>query len=357
MELFPPPDKSGSIKFLMAKSLPYPRRIALVAGLMAAGLGVQLAASFWAGLALLAAASLLGMAEGYDARPKTAGEAKWERVTPDEYALIRRKADRLRRWDEDLFDFSNPRGAGAFFGACVLLAALFAFLAARFALPSGFRIFAGLDAMAVLFPLWFSGTREYLRKDGLVIKTELLERVMKRLAAPSEVQVFPMLSLAGTEGGSSAPEDAKLLVKLVGASADFYGIQVQVAINSVRGKDFPYLYCVLAARSGSGLLSGWEEISAKAGPSPASSRFLSRFSSLLGLSGPGLLFERQDNKEADVLVIRQSAGKNSGYFTPEPAAVRIVETAVETAKKLAAAAAARAVRPSGPSARGASIVL
>ena len=76
MELFPPPDKSGSIKFLMAKSLPYPRRIALVAGLMAAGLGVQLAASFWAGLALLAAASLLGMAEGYDARPKTAGDRR-----------------------------------------------------------------------------------------------------------------------------------------------------------------------------------------------------------------------------------------------------------------------------------------
>lgn len=352
MELFPPPDKSGSVKFLMAKSLPYPRRMALVAALLAAGLGVQFAASFWAGLALLAAASLLGMAEGYDARPKTAGEARWERVTPDEYALIRLKADRLRRWDEDLFDFSNPRGGAAFVASCVLLAGLFAFLSARFGLSSGFWLFAGLDAVIILFPLWFSGTREYLRKDGLVIKTELLERVMKRLAAPSEVQVFPMLSLAGTEGGASAPEDAKLLVKLVGAPADLYGIQVQVSMNSVQGRDFPYLYCVVAARSGSGLLSGWEEISAGYAPPAASSPFLRRFSSMLGLSGPGLVFERQDNKEAEVLVIRQAAGRNSGYFTPEPAAVRIVETAVETAKKLVAANSARVVRPPGPSARG-----
>jgi hypothetical protein len=336
MSLFPPSDKNGQIKFLLAKSLPYERRMLLVASLLAAGLGVQLALSFWAGLAALLAASLLGLVQGYDARPKVVGEETWERVTPDEYAKIKLKAAQLKKWDEDLFDVTNSRGAAAFAAACALCAGLYLVLAARFGFPYGYWQFVGADALVVLFPLWFSGVRGYLRKDKLIVKIELLERIMALLSAPSEVQVFPMLALAGTGEGKTEPEDARLLAALVGAPAGFYGVQVQVSINNVQGKDFPYLYCVLMAKTGSGLLDGYERF-VKKPPASVRASVLDFFSRRLELPGPRLVYEAQKKDGADVLVVRQYAGKNSGYATPEPAAGAIVTASLELAKKLLAA--------------------
>ncbi len=336
MRLFPPPDKNGQIKFILANKLPYKPRMALIAALLAAGLCVQLTLSFWAGLAILLFASLLGMVKGYDAGLKTASGAKWERVTPDEYAVIRLKAARLRKWDEDLFDITNTRGAAAFAALCALCAGLYLALAARFRFPYGYWQFAVADALVMLAPLWFSGVREYLRKDSLVIKIELLERMMKRLAAPSEAQVLPMLALARTEGGAKKPEDARFLVKLVGAPAAFYGMQVQVAINSVQGKDFPYLYCVLMAKTGSGLLAGHERFTDEPPRSRAAS-VLAFLAGRLGLAAPRLVYEAQKSAGADIVVIRQQTGKNYGYSTREPAAGAVVTAALGLAKKLLAA--------------------
>ncbi len=343
MSLFPPPDKNGQIKFVLATKLPYAPRMALTAALLAAALCVQLTLSFWAGLAVLLAASLFGMVKGYDARLKTSGGEKWERVTPDEYAVIRLKAAQLRKWDEDLFDITNPKGAAAFAAACALCAGLYFALAARFSLPYSYWLFAGADALVILLPLWCSGVRQYLRKDRLIVKIELLESMMKLLAAPSEVQVFPMLALTQTEGGAREPQDARVMVKLVGAPAAFYEMQVQISINSVQGKDFPYLYCVLVAKAGAGLLAGYERFTV-APPVAGPASILAFLAGRLGLSSPGLVYEAQKSPDADILIVRQQAGKNSGYATPAPAAGAIVTAALELAKKLLSANAAAAPR-------------
>lgn len=340
MSLFPPPDKDGQIKFILAKSLPYRTRMPLVAALLLAGLGLQLAVSFWAGLAVLLAASLIGAVQGYDAKPKIVSVETWERVTPDEYAKIKLKAGQLKRWDEDLFDITNTAGVLAFAAACAACAGAYLVLAARFGFPYGYWVFAGLDAAVILLPLWFAGVREYLRKDKLVIKINLLESVMRLLTAPSEVQVFPMLALAKTEAGGTEPEDARLLVKLIGAPDAFYGMQVQVSINSVQGKDYPYLYCVLIGREGAGLLAGHERFIRKPKESFGSS--LSQFFLRgLGLSGQKLVYEGQKNKDVDILVIRQYAQGNTGYSTSPENAASLVTAALEMAKKLLAANAPR----------------
>ncbi len=341
MSLFPSPDKDGQIKFILAKSLPYKTRMSLVAALLLAGLGLQLMFSFWAGLAALLAGSLLGMVKGYDARlyPKTF--ETWERVTPDEYAKIKLKADQLSRWDEDLFDITNTAGVLAFAAACAACAGAYLVLAATFGFPYGYWIFIGLDALVVLAPLWFTGVREYLRKDKLIIKINLLESVMKLLTAPSDVQVFPMLALAKTEGERTEPEDARLLVKLIGAPAAFYGLQVQVSINSVQGKDYPYLYCVLIGKEGAGLLAGYERFLPKPKESFGSS--LSQFFLRgLGLPAQRLVYEAQKNRDVDILVIRQYAQGNIGYSTSPENAASLVTAALEMAKKLLEANAPKA---------------
>jgi len=341
MSLFPPPDKDGQIKFILAKSLAYRTRMWLIAALLPAGLGLQLTLSFWAGLAVLLAASLLGMVEGYDAKPKVTAEQSWERVTPDEYAKIQLKAEQLRRWDEDLFDITNTSGVLAFGAACAACAGGYLVLAANFGLPYNYWFFAGIDAVVVLFPLWFTGVREYLRKDQLVIKINLLKSVMELLNAPSEVQVFPMLALAKTEKGKTEPEDARLLVKLVGAPAAFYGMQVQVSINSVQGKDYPYLYCVLIGKEGARLLEGYDRFLEKPKVSLTSS--ISEFLlGGLGLGGQRLVYEPQKNKDVDILVIRQFAQGNIGYSTNAPAAATLVTAALAMAKKLNGANAPKA---------------
>jgi hypothetical protein len=346
MSLFPPPDKDGQIKFILAKSLPYKTRMSLVATLLLAGLGLQLTVSFWAGLAVLLAASLLGTVRGYDAKPKVVTGETWERVTPDEYAKIKLKADQLKQWDEDLFDITNTAGVLTFAAACAVCVGGYLILASGFGFPFGYWIYVAFDAVVVLAPLWFTGVREYLRKDKLIIKLNLLESVMKLLTAPSDVQVSPMLALAKTEEGKTEPEDARLLVKLVGAPTAFYGMQVQVSINSVQGKDYPYLYCVLIGKEGAGLLSGYERFIEKPKESLGSS-LTQFFLRGLGLSGQRLVYEGQKNKDVDILVIRQYAQGNIGYTTSTENAASLVTAALGMAKKLLEANAPKA--PAAPS--------
>jgi len=333
MNLFPPPEKDGRIKFVAAKGLAYKPRMWSIAALLLIGLGLQLTVSFWAGLAVLSAASLLGMVKGYDARPQGASVQTWERVTPDEYTKIKLKAEQLKRWDEDVFDITNTSGVLTFGAVCAACAGAYVVLAANLGFPYGYWFFVGLDAVIVLLPLWLTGVREYLRKDKLIIKINLLESIIKLLTAPSEVQVYPMLALAGKEEGKAEPEDVRLLVKLVGAPEAFYGMQVQISINSVQGKDYPYLYCVLIVKKGADLLEGYERfIQAPKESFGASLRgFLLGG---LGLSGQKLVYEPQKNQDADILVIRQFAEGNIGYSTSEQAAASVVTAALELAEKL-----------------------
>ena len=336
MTIFPPPEKGGQIKFIIARSLPYRARLLLLSLALLCGLAAQMFFSFWLGLAIFVFASLLGAVKGYDATPKTEpGSAAWTRVTPDEYTKIKTKAEELNRWDEDFFDCTNKRGVTgiAVFGA--LLVILYCTFLIHCEVPPGYGVYMALDAAVLLVPLWFSGVREYLRKDGLVIKIKVLEDIMARLAAPSDVQVFPMLSLAKTLDGKTEPEDARLLVRLLSAPKEFMGLQVQLAINNVEGVDYPYLYCVLIAKKGAGLLDGYEEFeSAPPQRSALGSLMTSLFGISAGAGGAGLVYEASTDGDVDIIVIRQYADKTSGWYTNPETAGYIVSSALEMAGKL-----------------------
>ncbi len=331
MPLLPPPEKRGEIAFVIAKSMPYGPRMAVVAAALLCGLAVQLLFSFWLGLALLALASLMGMVKGYNASPVTGSEVKWERVTPDEYRKVREKAEALKKWDLDAFDGTNTLGAVMFLLFAGLCLVAYLFVSERLDLPSGYWIYPALDAGVLLLPLWLTGVREYLKKDRLLIKIDMLEKMMRLLEAPSDVQVYPMLGLQYAGSGKSVPADARLMVKLVGAPADFMGLQVQLSINSVKGTDFPYLYCVLIAKKGSGYLNGYERFREERDTGLAGA-----VSSFLGLpSSYEPLYELSDSPDAEVLVVRQRAERTGGYSTNPEQAWRVVSAALAVARGLA----------------------
>jgi hypothetical protein len=333
MPLFPPPEKQGEIAFVIAKSMPYRPRMAVVAAALLCGLLVQLLFSFWIGLALLLLASLMGMIKGYDAKPATAPDVKWERVTPDEYRKVREKADALKKWDTDAFDGTNSAGAVMFLLVAAACLIIYQPVSSALRLPDGFWVFPAIDAGVLLVPLWITGVREYLKKDQLLIKIKLLEEMMRRLEEPSDVQVFPMLGLQAAGEGKTAPSDARLMVKLVGAPEEFMGLQVQVSINSVKGTDFPYLYCVLIAKKGAGFLDGYEQfkVTADGGLAGGIAAFLGLASSF------GPVYETSPSPEVDVLVIRQKAGRNGGYSTSPAQAWSMVSAALDAARGLSAA--------------------
>lgn len=337
MPLFPPPEKQGEIAFVIAKSMPYRPRMAVVAAALLCGLLVQLLFSFWIGLVLLAVASLMGMISGYDAKPATTSDVKWERVTPDEYRKVREKADALKKWDTDAFDGTNSFGAVMFVLAAAACLIIYQPVSAALSLPDGFWVFPAIDAAVLLVPLWTTGVREYLRKDQLLIKIKLLEEMLSRLQEPSDVQVYPMLGLQAVGEGKTAPCDARLMVKLVGAPEEFMGLQVQVSINSVKGTDFPYLYCVLIAKKGSGFLDGYEQF--KATTDGGLGGGIAAFLGLASSYGP--VYETSPSPEVDVLVIRQKAGRNGGYSTSPAQAWNMVSAALDAARGLSAARLAR----------------
>lgn len=338
MPLFPPPEKRGEIAFVFAKSMPYGPRMAVVAAALLCGLAVQLLFSFWPGLLLLALASALGMVSGYDSKPETGKEVKWERVTPDEYRKIIEKAEALKKWDSDAFDISNSSGTVVFFLTVLACVIGYFSLLSKVELPEGFWKYLAIDAAVLLLPLWLTGIREYLTKDRLIIKINLLQQMLRLLEAPSDVQVFPTLGLHYAAGGKHVPDDARLLLKLLNAPEEFMGLQVQVSINSVKGTDFPYLYCVLIAKKGSGFLNGYEKFKTE----PEEPSGFMRFITIPGLSSSyGPVYELSPSPEVDVLVIRQRADRNGGYSTSPEQAWKVISAALHTARGLAGTAAAR----------------
>lgn len=337
MRLMPPREKDGEIKFFFAKSLPYRPRMALVGLILAAGLALQVTVGFWPGLAVLVAAQLLGMNSGYDASPRGRGPEKWSRVTPDEYEKVRLRADQLKQWDEDFFDGTSTSGAVGAGVTAVLCVILYNVAASAWGFPDGYWFYFGIDAVVLLLPLWFIGTRSYLKKDRLIIKIDVLQRLMKALSDPSDVQVQPMLALADTDTRGKEPMDARLMIKLVGAPKDFYGVQVQLSINSVQGKDYPYLYCVLIAKKGSGLLKDYRSLLRK-----TEEDLLGKLGKFLfgGLKGPGggpvdLIYEPSSPGDVDIIVVRRQTSRNSGFFTPPSAALEVVNGSLDLARALA----------------------
>jgi hypothetical protein len=239
-------------------------------------------------------------------------EDVWAPVEDDWLRRVEALEQQGERWDTTPWDVSNALGFLSLLGVLLVVAAA-AFLAGTVFGPDAlFRL--AVAAALLLVPLWFNGMRTTWNPSELRKKGEALAvaRATLQEVGGKDFDLVPLLALREGPHGHY-PVDARLMARPAHEDAiGFLGVQVQVSLNNVQGKDYPYLYAVILGKDG---------FRFPAGPSRAHER------------GVSLVFE--DGRSAGVRyrVVRQYADKNGGWHT-EPDDIRgIVATAVAKARE------------------------
>jgi hypothetical protein len=317
--LLPDARRRGEIHFVIARSLPYGARLGAIVALLFAGLALQLYAYLAIGAVLLLAGSLLGIVKGYSNIPSAMGnQREWRGGDRKQLENILTLARKSRKWDQSLLDVTC--GLGLF--ALLAIAGGTGWLAFRLwdAGNEWLAIACMVDAAVLLVPHWITGVRRILTNAPLVVKVQELLRVMDLWEAGPHAgeSMLPQMQVRrGSDG--EVPCDAKLVLRIEALGDAFLGVQTQVVLNNVQGRDYPYLYCVLVARPELGMLGKTFERPPK-----------------------GIIAEpkqaEQDNVE--IMVIRQVTSRTKGYHTPPAACAAIFSYSLQEARKLVPAKAA-----------------
>ena len=324
--VLPDRERRHRLQFHVAPKLGYRTRLGLAGGLILFGLALQLlwpfrstVALLLVSLPLLLAGNLCLLVRGYNLKPKhrLRGGA-WEKTTRDRFREACRLEAQVRRWDQTFADWTCVAGV-----VCLLLFACACGLVwFVLAAASGTRFWAPVfvaDAIVLLIPHWVTGTRRGWRPTELIQQVKSLEAALNAIesfAAPP-CQIQPMFQLAGS-GPNRTPVAARVFVRFPDGPANFLGVQFQVSLNDVQGTKYPYLYAVIVARPSFGLLRD----------------HLSRAVS----SAPSLTVESNQEEEVEVIVIRQTTTKKTGYHTDRNAIRHIAQTAWQNASQILAAA-------------------
>ncbi|MCX7003416.1 MAG: hypothetical protein NTV22_09095, partial [bacterium] len=113
------------------------------------------------------------------------------------------------------------------------------------------------------------------------------------------------------------PQDVKFRVRLAGQKEEFLGLYGQTAINTVQGSSYPYFYAVLVAKKDFGLDRLRQRTKA---PS-------------------NMTLEFSQDGDVEVLVVRQTTTKTSGYHTADSVAQAIMAEGLRMAEQVAVASA------------------
>jgi hypothetical protein len=165
----------------------------------------------------------------------------------------------------------------------------------------------GANFVVMLAPFWFTGVRSILKNDRLVNKAALLlgiEEEFARVRHDGEEFEFQLQTAPTGDQAGQMPVDLKATIRFRDGPPAFLGLQMQISINSVQGKDYPYFYCVLVAKDEFGAI--------RVGPPPK-----------------GLVVEPGEEAGVRVVVYRQQTTKNSGYHTDKGQARRILGFALQ----------------------------
>jgi len=286
------------VVFKLWPSLAYGKRLLVAFLLIAGGLLAQLLGGvFLWGVLPLALGNLLLLVSGYDNRVefgKYDPAAEWVRVDAGKLDELRRLDRAIRRWDLSALDVTNVLGLALFVLATVFLVLLAVLL------PGPWRILA-LDAALLLLPHWLTGTRSVLRMPKLLIKAEMIQQLFARLEEDlGRHRVTLLMLLRGDD--TRVPGDVKFRVEPPDKVAQFLGMYGQVVLNEVQGRSFPYFYVVLVAKRGFGLADDFKSYRPPG----------------------GITKELKPQDDVEVLVIRQTTTKRSGYHTSPAVAESIL---------------------------------
>lgn len=301
------------LQFVFAKRMLYRKRMWAVAVLVAVGMIAQVAfLSVWPGVPFLAVAVALSWVVGFDNKLDRRGlktDDTWCRVPFERIpSIVKLDAD-MRKWDASAVDVTSPMGCFAFGVVAGGIGALTMFAAAVLGLAVA--LIVAVDGAVLVVVQWFSGMRTVHRKPDLVLKAKHLRDVVG--SARTEVDTAGTLHgqlLLSEHDAGAAPDDARILIDVKDPPGKMLAVQGQVVLNRVQGKPYPYFYCVALAESGSGL-----------------AKFAERFKD----RSSGTTIEVKSEDDVDVVVVRQTTSKTSGYHTKPPVSKRLLVTALDIA--------------------------
>jgi len=237
-------------------------------------------------------------------------EINWAPVETGWLHRVRQFEARSEKWDITPWDISNQLGCltfGIAVGLALLIPVALAMLFDLFL--AGSIMFRGwLIAIPLFVPIWFNGMRSIWHPSELRLKGEALAIALNS-AEPARLdnyEVVPMLGLRRNRRGQY-PADARVMLRPKQETPpSFIGVQIQVSLNNVQGKDYPYLYCVVLGKPGYKL------------PAPEES---------------SLVLEPGASEGADYLVVRQYADNSGGWHTKPAHIGMIVKEALDLAEQ------------------------
>ncbi len=274
------------------------------------GFALQLSSrNILTGLPFIILCVVINFVRNFSIKPIRALRYEWKEVTPDRIDQVEKQCNRLKK-------ISGGNWGCVVFVIIVILLIFIGLPVAEIlskTSDANFPIITIIiDSIIIFGGLGSSGRRSVWIPNYLDVKIPIIKRVLNHqtFSKDPNLKIIPYLEVGETKEGTF-PNDARFLIKFKDAPQDFIGIQFQISINNVQGRSYPYCYCVIIARPEFGLFDKFKPIQLK-----------------------GITIETEKSKDAEVIIIRQTTTRNSGYHTNIDAQDYILANSINIAKRL-----------------------
>ncbi len=291
------------VGFFIFPSMPFSKRAPLIVLSFFAGIAVQIN-YFVPGSAIVLFGILLSLVKSVTNAPATriGADSEWKDVTVEEFGRINDLMKGSARWANCIYNIASPKGIFfllALLGGSILTG----WLLLRFNYSRLADVWLK-DSAAFLVLFFAVGRRDVYRPKDLLIKVKALQNIIQLMRENPDpgIVLSPKLEIARMRGDAQIPGNARLFIKFKPAPEDFMALQIQVSINRVGSKRYPYLYAVFVAKKGFDFRKRIRR--GRAVKVLKDIRERTRYN-----------LEPKETGEVDVLVFRQHTTKRSGYYT------------------------------------------
>jgi hypothetical protein len=251
---------------------------------------------------------LLNLIKGVSIKQTTPVKLDWKEVTPDKIDQVLAHCRKIKKF--------RSQNLGCFLGIIIVMIVFVSFLFPVLSdLSAPFSLVAAIiDAVVLFSGVMLSGRKSAWMPHALDVKAEIVKRFLQSPMIKDDpgLHAVPYLEIGQTSGGGY-PNDTRFLVKFKDAPDAFIGLQGQISINNVKSRAYPYFYTVVIARH--------------------EFQLLDKFRSLK-ISLDKITLETKRAGEVDVVVIRQTTTKTSGYHTNGKTQNYILQNSIKLAKEL-----------------------
>lgn len=284
-------------------------RTAVSAIFIATGFLIQLSTeNILAGLPFVIFAALLNFVRSVSIKKTVSEKNEWQEVTAQKIDEVIEHCRKVKK-----FRSGNVGCLIGFVIVLVFFGGFFFPIIQDISIP--LPLVATIVNVIVLFiGFALSGRKSAWMPRALDEKTRIVKRIIESpfVKKDPSIKALPYLEIGHAKQGTF-PNDVRILIKFIDAPDEFIGVQGQVSINAVKSREYPYFYTVLIARHGFGLLD--------------------RFRSLKVMLD-NITIEEKRTKEVDVIVVRQTTTKTSGYHTDQKMQEYILINSIKAAKQL-----------------------